>query len=98
MSGDGGMFDSTATSRRRTTRAAPAFTGHNFIHTNPLPAVSNLPSFSYGSPQTSLPKQPTLRDTKQRMGDALQQANQAAKARMEAAVEERRAGLEKAAN
>lgn len=75
--------------KRRTRAPQPGFNGQNYVHTNPLPAVSNLPSFSYGSPQTALPQQPTARDTKIRMDDALSQAANAAKGRVEAENAER---------
>lgn len=75
--------------KRRTRAPQPGFNGQNYVHTNPLPAVSNLPSFSYGSPQTALPQQPTARDTKITMDDALSQAANAAKGRIEAENAER---------
>ncbi|KAK6335399.1 hypothetical protein TWF696_002178 [Orbilia brochopaga] len=84
------------TTTRRSTRAVPAFNG-NFIHSNPLPPVSNLPSFSYGSPQTALPKPISVKDTKVSMNDALEAANTAAKARLEAAAQERRLAEERSA-
>ncbi|KAJ6258969.1 hypothetical protein Dda_5864 [Drechslerella dactyloides] len=82
---------------RRSSRAVPAFHGTNLIHSNPLPPVSNLPSFSYGSPQTALPKPISVRDTKVAITDALEAADAAAKARLEAAAHERRLAEERSA-
>ncbi|KAK6539777.1 hypothetical protein TWF694_009970 [Orbilia ellipsospora] len=83
---------------RRSNRAVPAFTGNNLIHnSNPLPPVSSLPSFSYGSPQTTAPRPLSARDAKVTIADALESADVAAKARLEAAARERKLAEERAA-
>ncbi|KAF3907771.1 hypothetical protein AA313_de0210294 [Arthrobotrys entomopaga] len=83
---------------RRSNRAVPAFTGNNLIHnSNPLPPVSSLPSFSYGSPQTAAPRPLSARDAKVAIADALESADVAAKARLEAAARERKLAEERAA-
>ncbi|KAK6531531.1 hypothetical protein TWF281_008326 [Arthrobotrys megalospora] len=82
---------------RRSNRAGPAFSGNNLIQSNPLPPVSSIPSFSYGSPQSVLPKPVSARDTKINMTDALDKADAAAKARLEAAAQERRLAEQRAA-
>ncbi|KAF3929625.1 hypothetical protein ABW20_dc0101215 [Dactylellina cionopaga] len=74
----------------RRSRAVPAFAGTNLIHSNPLPPVSSLPSFSYGSPQAAYPRQISARDAKVTLTDALEHADAAAKARLEAAAHERK--------
>ncbi|KAK6515644.1 hypothetical protein TWF506_007967 [Arthrobotrys conoides] len=82
---------------RRSNRAGPAFSGNNLIQSNPLPPLTAIPSFSYGSPQSALPKPMSARDTKVNMTDALDKADAAAKARLEAAAKERRLAEQRAA-
>ncbi|KAF3207017.1 hypothetical protein TWF106_008866 [Orbilia oligospora] len=82
---------------RRSNRAGPAFSGNNLIQSNPLPPLTAIPSFSYGSPQSALPKPMSARDTKVNMTDALDRADAAAKARLEAAAKERKLAEQRAA-
>ncbi|KAK6356560.1 hypothetical protein TWF718_000911 [Orbilia javanica] len=82
---------------RRSNRAGPAFSGNNLIQSNPLPPLTAIPSFSYGSPQSALPKPVSARDAKVNMTDALEKADAAAKARLEAAAKERRLAEQRAA-
>ncbi|EGX53703.1 hypothetical protein AOL_s00006g31 [Orbilia oligospora ATCC 24927] len=83
---------------RRSNRAGPAFSGNNLIQSNPLPPLTAIPSFSYGSPQSALPKPMSARDTKVNMTDALDRADAAAKARLEAAAKERKLAEQRAAD
>ncbi|KAK6495464.1 hypothetical protein TWF481_003481 [Arthrobotrys musiformis] len=82
---------------RRSNRAGPAFSGNNLIQSNPLPPLTAIPSFSYGSPQSALPKPVSARDAKVNMTDALDKADAAAKARLEAAAKERKLAEQRAA-
>ncbi|KAF3932320.1 hypothetical protein ABW19_dt0208280 [Dactylella cylindrospora] len=85
------------TTSKRVARAVPAFNGNNIIHSNPLPPVSNLLSFSYGSPQATMPKPITIKETRIATKDALERADAEAKARLEAAAHERKLAEERAA-
>ncbi|KAK6363813.1 hypothetical protein TWF730_001221 [Orbilia blumenaviensis] len=93
------IFDTSRTimAGRRSNRAGPAFSGNNLIQSNPLPPLTAIPSFSYGSPQSALPKPMSARDTKVNMTDALDRADAAAKARLEAAAKERKLAEQRAA-